>query len=149
VVKVSRMMPKRQKSPSQTWRAFPENHTNELISIDFFTVPTATFRVLFVFVVLAHQRRHVVHFNVTEHPTAFWTGQEMVEAFPDDTAPRYLMGDRDKIFGCNFRERIRSLSIEEVLSAPASPWQRAYVERLIGSVRRVAYVHTDHENGKS
>ena len=138
---VSRLMPKRQKPPSQTWRAFLENHVNELISIDFFTVPTATFRVLFVFVVLAHHRRRVVHFNVTEHPTALWTGQQMVEAFPEDTAPRYLLRDRDKIYGRDFRERIRSLSIEEVLSAPASPWQRAYVERLIGSIRRDCLDH--------
>ena len=138
---VSRMMPKRQKPPSQTWRAFLENHVNELISIDFFTVPTATFRVLFVFVVLAHHRRRVVHFNVTEHPTAFWKGQQMVEAIPDDTAPRYLLRDREKIYGCDFRERIQSLSIEEVLSAPASPWQRAYVERLIGSIRRDCLDH--------
>jgi putative transposase len=88
---------------------------------------------LFVFVVLAHHRRRIVHFNVTEHPTAGWTGQQMVEAFPEDRAPRYLLRDRDKIYGYEFRERMQSMSIEEVLSAPASPWQRAYVERLIGS----------------
>jgi len=138
---VSRLMPRRRKPPSQTWKAFLENHVNELISIDFFTVPTATFRVLFVLVVLSHHRRRVVHFNVTEHPTAFWAGQQMVEAFPDDTAPRYLLRDRDKIYGGDFRERIQSLSIEEVLSAPASPWQRAYVERLIGSIRRDCLDH--------
>jgi hypothetical protein len=132
---VSRLMPKSRKPPSQTWRAFLNNHVQDLVSIDFFTVPTATFRVLFVLVVLAHHRRRVVHFNVTEHPTAAWTGQQMVEAFPEDTARRYLLRDRDKIYGCDFHERIQGMSIEEVLSAPASPWQRAYVERLIGSVR--------------
>ena len=78
----------------------------------------------------------VIHFNVAEHPTALWTGQQMVEVFPEDTAPRYLLRDGDKIYGCEFCQRTRSLSIEQVLSAPASPWQRAYVERLIGSVRR-------------
>jgi transposase InsO family protein len=104
-------------------------------------VPTATFRVLFVLVVLAHHRRRLIHFNVTEHPTALWTGQQMVEAFPDDTAPPYLLRDRDKIYGGDFRERIQSLSIKEVLSAPASPWQRAYVERLIGSIRRDCLDH--------
>jgi putative transposase len=114
---------------------------SELVSIDFFTVPTATFRVLFVLVVLAHHRRRVIHFNVTEHPTASWTGQQMVEAFPEDAAPRYLLRDRDKIYGSEYRQRIRSLNIEEVLSAPASPWQRAYVERLIGSVRRDCLDH--------
>ena len=90
----------------------------ELISIDFFTVRTATFRVLFVLVVLAHQRRRVLHFNVAEHPTALWTGQQIIEAFPEDTALRYLLRDRDKIYGEEFRQRIRSLGVEEVLSAP-------------------------------
>ena len=138
---VSRLMPKRRKPPTQTWRAFLENHVNQLVSIDFFTVPTATFRVLFVLVVLAHHRPRVLHFNVTEHPTAWWTGQQMIEVFPEDTAPRYLLRDRDKIYGHDFHQRIRSLRIEEVLSAPASPWQRAYVERLIGSIRRDCLDH--------
>ena len=138
---VSRLMPKRRKPPSQTWRAFLNNHVLDLVSMDFFTVPTATFRVMFVLVVLIHHRRRVIHFNVTEHPTALWTGQQMVEAFPEDTAPRYLLRDRDKIYGRDFCERIRSLSIAEVLSAPASPWQRAYVERLIGSIRRDCLDH--------
>jgi len=138
---VSRLMPKHRKLPSQTWRAFLNNHVRDRVSVDFFTVPTVSFRVLFVFVVLAHHRRRIVHFNVTEHPTALWTGQQMVEAFPEATAPRYLRRDRDKIYGEDFRERIRSLSLEEVLSAPASPWQRAYVGRLIGSVRRDCLDH--------
>ncbi len=138
---VSRLLPRNRKPPSQTWRAFLNNHVKELVSIDFFTVPTATFRVLFVLVVLAHHRRRVIHFNVTEHPTALWTGQQMVEAFPDDTAPSYLLRDRDKIYGNDFRERIRGMRMEEVLSAPASPWQRADVERLIASVRRDCLDH--------
>jgi putative transposase len=138
---VSRQIPKYRKPPSQTWRAFLNNHVRDLVSVDFFTVPTVSFRVLFVFVVLAHHRRRIVHFNVTEHPTAGWTGQQMVEAFPEDTAPRYLLRDRDKIYGYDFRERIQSMSIEEVLSAPASPWQRAYLERLIGSIRRDCLDH--------
>ena len=138
---VSRLIPKYRKPPSQTWKAFLKNHVQDLVSVDFFTVPTVSFRVLFVFVVLAHHRRRVVHFNVTEHPTAGWTGQQMIEAFPEDTAPRYLLRDRDKIYGGDFRERIRGMSIEEVLSAPASPWQRAYVERLIGSIRRECLDH--------
>jgi transposase InsO family protein len=91
---------------------------------------------LFVLVVLAHYRRSVLHFNVTKHPTELWTGQQMIEAFPEDTAPRYLLRDRDKIYGREFRQRVRNLSIEEVLSAPASRWQGASVERLIGSIRR-------------
>lgn len=138
---VSRLMPRRRKPPSQAWRAFLNNHVQDLVSVDFFTVPTVNFRILFVLVVLAHHRRRVVHFNVTEHPTAEWTGQQMVEAFPEDTAPGYLLRDRDKIYGCGFHQRIQGMNIKEVLSAPASPWQRAYVERLIGSVRRDCLDH--------
>jgi len=138
---VSRLMPKNSKPPSQTWKAFLNNHVKDLVSVDFFTVPTISFRVLFVFVVLSHHRRRVVHFGVTEHPTAWWTGQRMIEAFPGDTAPRYLLRDRDKIYGCDFRERIRGMGIEEVPTAPASPWQRPFVERLIGSIRRDCLNH--------
>jgi putative transposase len=88
---VSRLMPKKRKPPSQTWRTFLDNHFRELVSIDFLTVPTATFRVLYVLVVLAHDRRRIVHFNVTEHPTAAWTAQQIIEAFPEETAPRFLV----------------------------------------------------------
>ena len=108
---------------------------------DFFTVPTATFRVLFVFVVLTHERRCIVHFNVTEHPTAQWTTQQVVEAFPWDEAPRYLLHDRDRIYGTHFRQRVQHMGIEEVLIAPQSPWQNPYVERLIGSIRRECLDH--------
>jgi putative transposase len=94
---VSRRVPKNRKAPSQSWKTFLDNHLKELVSIDFFTVPTATFRVLFVLVVLARHRRRVVHCNVTEHPSAFWTAQQMIEAFPEEAAPRYLLRDRDKI----------------------------------------------------
>ena len=96
---VSRLIPKDRKPPSQTWKAFLNNHVQGLVSVDFFTVPTVSFRVLFVFVVLAHHRRRVVHFDVTEHPTAAWTAQQMLEAFPDDTVPRYLIRDRDQVYG--------------------------------------------------
>src|SRR5689334_5774715 len=96
---VSRLMPQRHTAPSQTWRTFLDNHVRDLVSIDFFTVPTARFRVLFVFIVLSHERRRVVHFNISEHPTAEWAAQQIVEAFPDDLAPRYLIRDRDGIYG--------------------------------------------------
>ncbi|HKX33183.1 MAG TPA: integrase core domain-containing protein [Blastocatellia bacterium] len=105
------------------------------------TVPMATFRVLFVLVVLAHHRRRVVHFNVTEHPTAAWTAQQIVEAFPEDTAPRFLLRDRDRIYGEEFRRRVTGMKIEEVMTAPRSPWQSPYVERLIGSIRRECLDH--------
>ena len=133
---VEKYRPKRAGPPSPTWRTFLDQHVRDLVSIDFFIVPTATFRVLFVFIVLAHDRRRIVHFNVTEHPTAQWTAQQIVEAFPFDTAPSYLIRDGDGIYGERVTRRIESLGIDEVVTAPASPWQNALVERLIGSIWR-------------
>jgi transposase InsO family protein len=138
---VARLMPRRPKSPSQTWRTFLKNHLADLVSVDFFVVPTATFRVLYVFVVLLHHRRRVVHFNVTDSPTAAWTAQQIVEAFPDDSAPRYLLRDRDCIYGCEFRKRVKSMGIAEVLTAPRSPWQNPFAERVIGTIRRELLDH--------
>src|SRR5216117_1166170 len=138
---VSRLMPKRRPLPSQTWRTFLANHVRDAVALDFFTVPTARLRVLFVLVVLAHYRRRVVHFNVTEHPTAHWTAQQIVDAFPDDSAPAYLLRDRDQVYGEQFRYRVKGMRIEEVLTAPHSPWQNPFAERLIGSVRRECLDH--------
>ena len=129
------------KPPSRTWKTFLENHAGEIISIDFFTVPTITFRILYCFVVLRHDRRQVVHFNVTSLPTASWTGQQMIQAFPENTAPLYLLRDQDKIYGTDFTDRVRAMGIKEVRAAAASPWQRALVERLIGSIRRECLDH--------
>jgi putative transposase len=138
---ISRLMPKRRPQPSQTWRTFLANHVPDLVSLDFFTVPTARLRVLFVLVVLAHHRRRVVHFNVTEHPTALWTAHQIVDAFPDDSTSRYPLRDRDQVYGQQFRHRVKGMSIEEVLTAPRSPWQNPFAERLIGSVRRECLDH--------
>jgi putative transposase len=138
---VSRLLPKRRTPPSQAWRTFLANHVRDLVSLDFFTVPTAGLRVLFVFVVLAHHRRRVIHFNVTEHPTAHWTAQQIVDAFPNDSAPSYLLRDRDQIYGEQFRRRVKGMGIEEVLTAPQSPWQNPFAERLIGSIRRECLKH--------
>src|SRR5213594_1986957 len=138
---VSRLILKRRPLPSQTSRTFLANHVCDLVSLDFFTVPTARLRVLFVLVVLAHHRRRVVHFNVTEHPTAHWTAQQIVDAFPDDSAPSYLLRDRDQVYGEQFRHRVKGMGIQEVLTAPHSPWQNPFVERLIGSVRRECLDH--------
>jgi transposase InsO family protein len=91
---------------------------------------------LFVFIVLAHDRRRIVHFHVTEHPTAQWTARQIIEALPFDTAPRYLIRDGDGIYGERVTQRIESMGIDEVVTAPASPWQNAYVERVIGTLRR-------------
>ncbi len=138
---ISRLLPKARKPPSQSWRVFLANHVGDLVSLDFFTVPTISFRILYVFVVVAHERRRVVHFNVTTNHTASWTGHQMIEAFPDDTAPRYLLPDRDGIYGTDFRERVEGMGIKEVLTAPRSPWQNPFAERLIGSVRRECLDH--------
>ena len=108
---VSKYMVRNRKPPSQTWRTFLENHAQQLVSIDFFTVPTIRFQVLYVFLVLAHDRRRILHFNVTAHPTAEWTGQQLREAFPFDQLPRYLLRDRDAIFGDDFREQVRDMGI--------------------------------------
>lgn len=138
---VSKYMVRQKKPPSQTWRTFLENHADCLAGIDFFTIPTATFRILYVFIVLSHDRRQIAYFNVTEHPTAQWTAQQLTEAFSFDSAPRYLLRDRDAIFGQAVQRRIRSLGIEEVVSAPRSPWQNPYCERVIGSIRRECLDH--------
>jgi putative transposase len=128
-------------SPSPTWKSFLHNHVKDLIALDFFVVPTVTHKVLFVLLILARERRRVVYFNITEHPTAPWTAQQVVEAFPWDEAPRYLLRDRDRIYGASFRQRVRHMGIEEVVIAPRSPWQNPYVERLIGSIRRECLDH--------
>src|SRR6195256_141918 len=117
---VSRLVRRPRRPPSQTWRTFLTNHVRALGSMDFFTVLTVTGRVLFVLVVLLHHRRRIVHFNVTAHPTAAWTAQQVVEALPDDTAPRWLLHDRDAIYGEGFRQRVAGMGIGEVLSAPSS-----------------------------
>jgi transposase InsO family protein len=139
---ITNLMPRRPPNtkPSQTWRTFLKNHANKC-SIDFFIVPTVAFNLLFVLVILCHNRRKVVHFNVTSNPTAQWTAQQVVEAFPWDTAPKYLMRDRDGIYGAIFRQRLKNMGIREVISAPQSPWQNPFVERVIGSIRREC---TDH-----
>ena len=138
---VSRLLPRKRRPPSQTWKAFLDNHVKDLVSIDFFTVPAATFRVLFVLVVLAHRRRSVVHFNVTGHPTAAWAALQILEAFAEDTTPRHSIRDRDQIYGECFRNRLRDMGITEVPTAPQSRWQNPFAERLVGSIRRECLDH--------
>jgi transposase InsO family protein len=138
---VGKYIVRSRKPPSQNWRTFLENHVKTMVSVDFFTVPTIRFQVLYVFLVLAHDRRRIVHFNVTAHPTAEWTAQQLREAFPFEQIPRYLLRDRDRIYGGEFPEDVKAMGINEVLSAPRSPWQRAYVERVIGTIRRECLDH--------
>ena len=132
---VSKHMVRHRRPPPQTWRSFLDNHVQTMVSVDFFTVPTICFQILHVFPVLARGRRRILHFNVTAHPTAEWTAQQLREAFPWDTAPRYLLRDRDRIFGDDFVEQVKAMGAKEVLSAPRSPWRRAYLERVIGTIR--------------
>ncbi len=138
---VSRYILRHPKPPSQTWRTFLENHVSCLASMDLFVVPTAAFRLLYGFIILRHDRRRIVHFGVTKHPTAIWIAQQITEAFPWDTAPRYMIRDRDCAYGRAARERLADMGITEVLTAPRSPWQSPYVERVIGSIRRECLDH--------
>ena len=134
-------MVRHRKPPSQTWRTFLDNHVGCLVSADFFVVPTATFAVLFVFIVLRHERRRIEHVGVTAHPTTAWVAQQIREVFPWDTAPRYIMRDRDGAYGQEFRERFKAMGIEEIVTAPRSPWQNPFVEMAIGSIRRDCLNH--------
>ena len=138
---VAKYMVRPKKPPSPTWRTFLENHVGQIAAIDFFTVPTVTFRVLFCFLVMRHDRRRIVHFNVTSSPTARWTARQITQAFPFETAPRFLLRDRDGIYGHDFQQRVEAMGIEEVLIAPRSPWQNPYCERVIGSIRRECLDH--------
>ncbi len=133
---VKKYMVRADKPPSQTWRTFLKNHASEIVSIDFLVVPTIRFKVLYVLVFLSLERRRVIHFNVTANPTAEWSAQQVVEAFPWDSAPKYLLRDRDGIYGSCFRSRVKGMGIKEVLTAPHSPWQNPYSERMNGSIRR-------------
>jgi transposase InsO family protein len=133
---VAKYMKRQRKPPSQTWRTFLENHLPDIVAVDFLVVATVSFRLLYCFLVLRHDRRRVVHFNVTAHPTTRWAAQQVVEAFPYDQAPRFLIRDHDGIYSQDFRDRIKHFGIEEVIIAYRSPWQSPYVERLIGSIRR-------------
>ncbi len=138
---VSKYLPRHRKPPSQSWRTFVQNHLREAIAVDFAVVPTATFRLLYVFVVLSLERRRLLHVHVTAHPAAAWTAQQMVEALPDETNARYLIRDRDRIYGAEFRRRVAGLGLREVPIAPHSPWQNPYAERFIGSLRRECLDH--------
>jgi len=138
---VGRYLPWRPKVPSPTWRSFLHNHLTDIAAVDMFVVATATFRLLYALIVLGHDRRRVIHVAVTQNPTQVWLAHQMTEAFPWDTAPWYLLRDRDASYGPAFRDRIQVMGIKEVVTAPRSPWQNAYVERIIGSIRRECLDH--------
>ena len=133
---VAKYMHRQNKPPSQTWKTFLLNHAAEIAAIDLFTMPSVTYRIFYIFVILRHSDRKILHFNITRNPSAIWTAQQIIEAFPFDTCPRFLLRDRDRIYGEYFRKRVKHMGIDEVLIAPRSPWQNPYVERVIGSIRR-------------
>jgi putative transposase len=137
---VAKYLARRRRPPSQTWRTFLANQVEQLMAADFFVVPTATYRLLFVLVILAHHRRRLVHMAVTAHPTAAWTAQQLREAFPEDAAPRYLVHDRDAAFAA-VQDTVLGLGIQDVRTVPRAPWQNAYAERVIGSIRRECLDH--------
>jgi transposase InsO family protein len=137
---VRKYKPRFRKPPSQTWKTFLKNHVDDIVAIDFFVVPTITFRLLYVFIVMSRDRRRILHFNVSESPSARWTGQQVIETFPYETAPKYLLRDRDGIYSANFVRRVRSMNIKQVVTARKSPWQNAYIERM-GSIRRECLDH--------
>ena len=145
---VAKYMGRRRPPPSQTWRTFLRNHIGQIVAADFFVVPTVTYRLLFVLVLLAHDRRRIRHVAVTAYPTAAWTAQQLREAFPWDEAPRYLIHDRDHAFN-SLPATANAMGIEDVLTAPRAPWQNPFVERFIGSARRecVDHVIVCHEAG--
>src|SRR6187455_3060841 len=137
---VAKYIRRHPRPPSQTWRTFLTNHASQIVAADLFVVPTVTFRLLFVLVLLAHDRRRIVHVAVTAHPTAAWTAQQLRNAFPENAAPHYLLHDRDAAV-TDVVSTIGAMQIHEVVTAPRSPWQNAYVERVIGSIRRACLDH--------
>ncbi len=138
---VAKYMVRRQGAPSPSWRSFLRNHAEGIAAIDMFVVASASFRLLYVMIILAHDRRKIMRTAVTEHPTEAWLSRQVTEAFPWDTAPRYLLRDRDASYGAYFCRRIEVMGTKEVVTAPRSPWQNAYVERVIGSIRRECLDH--------
>src|SRR5271157_4739638 len=139
---VAKYMVRRQGTPpSQNWRTFLRNHAEGIAAIDMFVVAFASFQLLYVMIILAHDRRKILRTAVTEHPTAAWVSRQVTEAFPWNTAPRYLLRDRDSSYGADFCNRVEAMGIREVITAPRSPWQNAYVERVIGSIRRECLDH--------
>jgi putative transposase len=133
---VAKYMVRRRGTPSPTWRSFLRNQAQGIAAIDMFVVASASFRLLYVTIILAHDRRKIARFDVTPHPAAGWLSRQVTEAFPWDTPPRYLLRDRDASYGQHFRKQVDAMGITEIVTAPHSPWQNAYVERVIGSIRR-------------
>ena len=138
---VAKYMAKRHGPPSQEWRTFLRNHAPDIAAMDLFVVPTIGFDLLYGLVIIRLARRDLVWINVTSNPTAEWIARQITEAFPWDEAPHHLIRDRDRVYGATVTRRIRTMGIRDKPIAPASPWQNAFAERLIGSIRRECVDH--------
>src|SRR6201997_5280430 len=138
---VAKYMIERRGPPSQGWRTFLRNHAPEIAAMDLFVVPTIGFGLLYAFVIVRIDRRDLAWINVTANPTAEWIGRQITEAFPWDEAPRYLIRDRDRVYGAAVKRRLRAMGIRDKPIAPGSPWQNGFAERLIGSIRRECVDH--------
>src|SRR5262245_14624849 len=139
--RASPYMVKRHGPSSQGWRTFVRNHAPDIAAMDLFVVPTIGFDLLYAFVIVRLDRRDLVWINVTANPTAEWIARQLIEAFPWNEAPRYLIRDRDRIYGSIVMRRLRTMGIRDKPTAPASPWQNSFAERLIGSIRRECVGH--------
>ena len=138
---VAKYMIRRPRRPGQSWATFLRNHADGIAATDLFVVPTIGFKLLYCLVILAHGRRKLVHYAVTAHPTAEWVARQIMEVFPWDEAPEFLVRDRDAVHGGAVKRRLRAMGIRDRPIAPRSPWQNAYVERWIGSARRECVDH--------
>ena len=138
---VAKYMVRRRGPPSQGWRTFLRNHAPDIAAMDLFVVPTISFDLLYAFVIVHLDRRELVWINVMTNPTAEWIARQRTEALPWNEAPRYLIRDRDQIYGTAVTRRLRAMGIRDKPIAPASPWQNGFAERLIGSIRRECMDH--------
>src|ERR1700726_1920112 len=138
---VAKYMGRCRRPPSQSWKTFLRNHAAGIAAMDLLVVPTIGFRLLYVLVILGHHRRRILSFGVTSHPTAAWIARQITDAFPWTEAPRCLIRDRDAVYGQVVTRRLKSMGIRDRPTAPRSPWQNGYVERLIGSIRRECLDH--------
>lgn len=129
------------RTTGQRWKTFLKNHSREIISIDFFTVATVNFKIVYVLIFLDHHRRKIIHFNVTSNPTSLWTSQQVKNTFYNRDTPKYLIRDRDSIFGNYFNDSINNFGIKQLITSYRSPWQNGYCERVIGSIRRECLDH--------